>query len=545
MNRPPQNKQFDTREILWKARRYRWMALVPVVATCCAAFLYLRMTTPIYESSVLVTLGDRTQVSAALEPMVRSDGRAGEGITEKLSRIRNRVMNRTFLQDLAERTGFVDDPWLKAYAAREARKHTEVTPEEFALRHAVAILGRKFRVEPSGLNNIKIAVTDPSPRRAQLLASALADGLIEDTRRTTLGRIEARGAFSQDQITVYTEKVRQDEAALRAFEETMIARQTTLGVVTPENVELVRELVDGADKELEQVRTRIQQDRATWGRQRPGAPLPDLDSPTATELISRLGGLEASYGAAALRRRDGTPESQTLLAQIATVRQDLLGEYEAAASVRMGSDYSRAESQLAAGIALDRAILRSIQQRKDRLASLLGAYVSQARGTPREQMERERLRSNLAMSRDNLAALQKEATASNLSEALETSQMNLRIDILEPPVLPLFPIWPDRLKVLAAAIGGGIFLAVVLIALMERVGAIVRTVEQAEQELGVKVIGTIPRIEGWSRPGSFIQNHWAPLSIVALVLVTALVTGIHTSLTASEPRTPRTGQATH
>ncbi|HSQ60208.1 MAG TPA: hypothetical protein VLT84_07220 [Acidobacteriota bacterium] len=544
MNRPT-NKQFDTREILWKARRYRWMALVPVVAMCCGAFLYLRMTTPIYESSVLVSLGDRTQVSAALEPMVRSEGARGEGISEKLARIRNRVMNRTFLQDLAQRTGYTDDPRLKAYAAREARKHTEVTAEEFALRHAVWVLGRKFRVEPSGLNNIKIAVHDPSPRRAQQLAAALADGLIEDTRRTTLGRIEARGAFSQDQIAVYTEKVRQDENALRAFQESMISRQTVTGVVNPENVEIVRELADAANKELEQVRGRIQQDRATWAQQRPGAPLPDLQSPTASELTARLGGLEASYGAAALRRREGTPESQTLLAQIATVRQDLLMEYEAAASVRMGSSYSRAEAQLAAGIALDRAILRSIQQRKDRLSSLLGTYVNQARGTPREQMELERLRSNLAMSRDNLAALQKEATASNLSEALETSQMSLRIDILEPPVLPLFPVWPDRLKVLLGAIGAGIFLAVVLIVAMERVGAIVRTVEQAESELGVKVIGTIPRIEGWSRPGSFFQNHWAPLSIVALVLVTALVTGIHSTLSTGEPRTPRTGQASH
>lgn len=542
MNRS-QSKQFDTREILWKARRYRWMALVPVVATCCAAFLYLRMTTPVFESSVLVTLGDRTQVSAALEPMVRSDGSRTEGITEKLSRIRNRVMNRTFLQDLAQRTGFTEDPWLKAYAEREARKHAEITPEEFALRHSVAVLGRKFKVEPSGLNNIKISVEDPSPRRAQQLAAALADGLIEDTRRTTLGRIEARGAFSEDQIAVYTEKVRQDENALRTFEETTISRQTASGAVNADNVDVVRELADAASKEMELVRGRIQQDRATWGQQRPETPLPDLQTPTADELISRLGGLEASYGAAAIRRREGTPESQTLLAQIAAVRQDLLTEFEAAASVRMGGSFSRAETQLAAGISLDRAILRSIQQRRDRLSALLGSYLNTARGTPREQMERERLRSNLQMSRDNLAALQAEATASNLSEALETSQMNLRIDVLEAPVLPLYPVWPDRFKVLLAAIGGGIFLSIVLIMAMERVGAIVRTVEQAEQELGVKVIGTIPRIEGWSRPGSFFQNHWAPLSIVALVLVTALVTGIHSTLTAGESRSPRTGQA--
>ena len=80
----------------------------------------------------------------------------------------------------------------------------------------------------------------------------------------------------------------------------------------------------------------------------------------------------------------------------------------------------------------------------------------------------------------------------------------------------------------------------------ERVGAILRTVEQAEEEMGTIVIGTIPRTKVVAT-GSFLQNNWAPLSILAMLLLTALVTGVYASVSAAVgappgaemPRAPR------
>ena len=534
----PASKQFDTREILWKARRYRWMALLPVVATCCAGFIYLKVAAPVYESNVVVTIVDRTQVSAALEPLVRSDRSPGESIIEKITRVRNRILNRSFLESLAERTGFLDNARLRSDAAAEVKKHPDLTVDELVARYAVTILGRKISVEPSGTSNIRVSVGDRSPVGARDLAAAIANGLIEDTRRSTIDRYVARTGFSEDQITVYTEKLRRSEDALRVYQEGMISRQAVTGPVTAVNVDVVRQLADDADKEIDQVRTRIQSDLTTWAARQSGTPMPALESPGAADLASRLSSLEGSYAASALRQAEGNEESQTLLQRIAGVRQQLLSEYDAISAVKFAGILTPIDQQLAAGISLDRSVLRSLQARKNRLSSLLSAYLNQARATPRSQMELERLRTDVAMNRDLLAALQREATSSTLSEALDTSQMSVRIEVVEPPVLPLYPVWPDRLKVAAASLGAGIFFAVVLILGLERVGSILRTVEQAEKELGVKVIGMIPKIEGWGKPGSFLQNNWAPLSIVTLILVTVLVAGVHSAIVARDVPPP-------
>ena len=209
-------------------------------------------------------------------------------------------------------------------------------------------------------------------------------------------------------------------------------------------------------------------------------------------------------------------------------RQDLLREFENLAS-QVSGNLPPGARELVAGIALDRAVLRSLQARRSRLKSVVEDYLQSARSTPREQMELERLKNDVQTNRDLLATLQKEATSSRLSEALDTSQLNDRIDVVESPQLPFSPVAPDRMKILAAAALLGPLLSIGAIVAAERMGAILRTVEQAEKEIGVKVIGTIPRIEGWSRPGTFIQNNWAPISILLVLLLTVVATGIRAS----------------
>lgn len=512
----------DLHELVWKARRYLWTALLPIVVMYCAAFLYLKFTVPLYESGLLISLGDRNPMSQALEPLVRSD-RERESMMANVAGVQGRVRSRTFLENLSHRLGLTREPGILRAAGIAVKNNPSITREEHASRIAVGLLDSKIAVAPTGPGHVRISAWDSSPEEARRLASAIGEGLIEDTRRGTLERVHARGEFSEDQIAVYSEKVRRSEAELRAYQESVIGRKTSTGPVGADNIETARQLVDAAGEEMGQVRGRINSDRETWraivGE---GVPIPDLRGHGTADEETQLMGMEASYSLAAIRPREGAAEAQTRLTQIGVARQELLALYEKAAAA-LGGNLPPAARQLAAGIALDRAVLRSLQGRQDRLNSLLNSYLSAERSMPREQMELERLRNEVQTNRDLLAALQREATSSRLSLALESSELGPRVEIVEPPVLPLDPIWPNRMKILGGALLVGAVLSFGLIVASERLGAIIRTVDQVEEELGAKVIGTIPRIEGWSRPGSYVANHWAPLSIVTVLLLTALV----------------------
>jgi len=512
----------DPHELLWKARRYLWKALLPIVVMMCGAFVYLRLTVPLYESSIVITMGERGTMGT-LEPLVRPD-RDREAAMANVAGVQGRIRNRTFLERLVQRLGLLNHPSILRTSALLERKNPTITREEHAMRLAVSVLESKIAVAPYGTTgNVRIGAWDTSGEEARRLAVAIGEELIEDTQRGTLEKVHARGEFSEDQIAVYSEKVRRSEGELRAYQESVIGQKASTGPVNATNIDRVRQLVDAAGDEIDQVRGRIRTDQESWpGLAGPSAPAPTLRSSAIADAESQLTGMETSYCMAAVQAPLGSAELATRQTQIGVARRELLGLYENAARA-MGGNLSSDARALAAGMALDRAVLRSVQARQDRLNGLVNSYLNVERSGPREQLELDRLRSEVQTNRDLLAALQREANSSRLSAALESSQLSPPVEIVEPPMLPLSPIWPNWQKILAGAFALGAVLSVGLIIASERVGAIIRTVGQVEEELGAKVIGTIPRIEGWSRPGSYLANHWAPLSIVVVLLLTALV----------------------
>jgi len=533
---PEKGLVIDTREILWKAKRYKWLALLPIVGALCAAFLYLNVAPNIYESSIVVSMEDPARVSEGMERLVRPSERQ-EDIIQKMNLVRSRVLNGRFLGAISDRLGLGRDPKMLAMGRAAAKKYSYVTAEDYAARIAVSTLQKRMNIQPVGNTYVRISVKDPTPEQARRLATAVGEGLIEQTRKTELERTQARGEFSQDQIAVERENVRRAQDAVRAAQERMANTSITSASVDPENVAAIRELADAADKEADQVRERINTDKQTWAARVGRGAMPDLRTGRTAQLEGRLSSLEASYGVAASRPNGST---QPILQQIGAARQELLSEYENAANSLQG-DIPDDAKQIAAGVALDRSILNSLGARKRKLQSMVGSYEYRVRSAPSAQLELDGLKAEMQRHQDLLATLEREAASSRISEAMETSQLSFRVEVVEAPQLPLKPVWPDRLKVILGALLVGPMLGLGVIIGAEKVGAILRTVEQAEEEMGTKVIGTIPRIEGWSRPGSFLANNWAPLSILAIVILTALVSVTYTSFTSSKNAAPTSG----
>ena len=69
----------------------------------------------------------------------------------------------------------------------------------------------------------------------------------------------------------------------------------------------------------------------------------------------------------------------------------------------------------------------------------------------------------------------------------------------------------------------GVLLSVGLVLGIERFGATLRSIEDAEREFSAPVIGAIPRVEGWPRPGSFLMNNWPMMAIMLVVVATTVL----------------------
>ena len=530
----PDSQPFDLRDLLWRIRRYSWLLVLPPVAALCAASVYYRLSPVVYEAHVTVSLGDPASVGSAISNMVNTDRSSDRTGRERMALVDAKVRSRSFLNGVAERLGMLSEPAIVAAANATARRYPSLPVEEFVSRFACNILVKQIRLAPLEGSFVQITTIGNTAERAQRLASTITDLLIEENRRSSLERVQTRGEFSKDQVIVYQERLRDAENALQNYQESLLRSALTSTPVSDKNVDDARGIVRAIDQETEQTRDRIDVTRQMWNTYSPGETPPDLKSRTSNELERRLSTLEVNLAVASVSGERSTAEVPGLQANIAATRQSLLLEFENLAAGLPG-DLPEAAQTAVAGLATDRAILRSLRSKRDRMSGYISQFARGVENSPHEQMELARLRGAVETNRELLTALQRESQSSQLSEAFASSAMASRLTVVDPPQLPLRPASPDPLRIFGGALLLGPLLSTGLVLAGEKFSLVIRTVEQAEQEMGARILGTVPKIEGWVQREGYLARHWALLSIVLVLVLTGVFHSLNATLLSDKP----------
>lgn len=139
---------------------------------------------------------------------------------------------------------------------------------------------------------------------------------------------------------------------------------------------------------------------------------------------------------------------------------------------------------------------------------------------PEVEAELAQLNRDYEVNRKQHGALLSELENARLSEGVRDSMLSLDISIIEPPLVPISPIGPNRPLFLAvvfvAALAGGIGLAFVL----HQLNPVFLSRREVREELGLPVLGAVGRVRS-ARDISrerMLSTAWA-LGCVCLVLV--------------------------
>lgn len=518
----PPSSSVDLQDVLWRLQRYGWILVLPIVACLCVATIIARRTVPIYQSFLVVSVDSPSDVSPAMRAYAPGNATVNAP-RERIAIVDGMIHNQTFLRSIAERRGMDKDPVLIARARAATKVTPGITPEEHALRLAVGKLWTKISVGPGRGTAIQISVKDSNAEVARDLVATIGDALLQQALQSTLESVQARGEFSKDQVVVLEERLRQAENELRAFQESHLHMRITAGISSEAGLQLAQGLRRATEDEMAQLRLRILAGSEEWRSTSGNALMPSLSSARATDLGTQLVKIEESAALAQLTGKTAqTGEGDALQGRISATRQALFVEFDRL-SQEVAGDASPGARNTAAGVALDRAVLRSLQARRNRLASAVSDFLSGVQRAPRDEIELQRLQDDVTSARNVLTTMRNESVSSGLSEAYATSQMGPRIQILEQPLLPLTPTSMGATATFAVAFILGLVIDAAIVFAGERLAAVVRTVEQAEAEYGLKVVGVVPRIDNRPKPGGYLSIHWPKFAILAVLLVSALV----------------------
>jgi hypothetical protein len=152
----------------------------------------------------------------------------------------------------------------------------------------------------------------------------------------------------------------------------------------------------------------------------------------------------------------------------------------------------------------------------------IDAMKRRAEATPASELELTRLEEAVRRDRELLQSFRAQLVASDVSQAVETTDLGTRIEIIDPAQAPLQPSRPNRSRILLAAVLVGPLVGLAFAMVAEIFDPTVRTLEDIRRIAPEPVFGTLPLLSALKPPARGIRRYWIPATVGGIVLLTAV-----------------------
>lgn len=347
------------------------------------------------------------------------------------------------------------------------------SPEDAALARAVDILQRRMKVTRQGTTFlVDINVSSESPRKAALIANAIADAYLQEQVRAKNEATKIASNWLNGQLDSLKSRVVASEKAVedfRAANNLTVSQGVTVNdqQLTDLNNQLVAARVQTAE-------TRAKYEQAQQFSKGSGDP-GGINAAISSDVIARL---RTQYADIAKNEADLTSKYGPRHPSVANVRaqlrdtQRLINDEIKRILQSTQHDYDVARSREA-----------SLQQSLDQLQSVSSSS-SQAQVRLRE-LQRE-AEANRTLYESYLARFKESSAQQSLD--LPASHVVTKASI------PISPSWPKTLLILGLALTLGVGIGCVLAFLSDYLDERVKTLEQAEEISGVPALAAMPLI---------------------------------------------------
>jgi len=433
------------------------------------------------------------------------------------------------------------------YAKESKRK----APEQI-----LALMLRDIGIEPiaSGnaqkdLNAFNISFTANDPHTAQAVTSTLTSLFIQENLKSREEQAANTTGFLHQRMEEAKKQLEMQEQRLRDFKmqnlgELPEQQQGNLGVLTGLQTQL-QATAASLSRAQEQ---RVYLESLLSGYRTMAAqeiPIPGLTAPavaahiptpleTAQTELNRLRGERASL---LVRFTPQHPDVIKIDRDIAVaqgaverLKKSAGGGTEVAASAPVGSQTpergadSPAIAQVKSQLEANRLEVENLQKDEKRLRESFAQYQNRLNLTPvREQQLTGLLRDYDLVKKDYEDLVNKELQ-SQLATSLEKNQGGRQFRLVDPPSLPVLPSSPNRLKLNAGALGGGVVLGLLLAFFAEWRDGSFHQEQDLGPELASPIVVSVPLIltpaeEGRRSRAAALQ--WL-VGCVLIILVSAV-----------------------
>lgn len=507
-------------KIFWRKKYY---FVVPIVLSLVISVAGVRMLTPLYQSFSLLSVEDQNIIEQTMSRYVTgADDRHREMNMRYRAIFETRLQSRNFLESVVRDLGLERSPEL-LQAMREAGRTEEGAElETLLMRRLVGMLREKVSIENPNPGFFRIGIYDTDPRTAYILASTVSEKFIESMKQARLLGLREAGAFSDEQIAIYKEKLEASEKELTEVRREMLDRNVEGNPVNSANLHFAEALKSSLDAEIEQKEIalgRVRERLLSTFKQ-----VPTTDRLSGAEAVENLEDRLLAHG--------GEELLQELLSgqetgSIDTQLEFLSEELRRSINDIVNDEYkilSNEKRPLITEYFFQQKMLRYYRSKSRRLQGYIDQHRMNTKRMPILEREFNRLSNEVETNRTIYQAFLESKTSAQITEAIQNTNLGLQISIVEAADTPMVPVKPEPMKIILVALLFGAACGVGSILVTEYMDDSFRSVEEVQKFLKLPVLGTVPKTVSsfsWERRK---KGRIILLWIIGLFLFVSIVT---------------------
>ena len=442
--------------ILWQRK---WWIIIPTLFGLIASVAAMVLIPPVYQSNAIMLVES---------PQLPSDviGASGDDVVDRrIARIRQQITSRPDLVALIEQYGLYT-------SERRSKPLSEVIEN---MREAINITpvqgGRGGGRADQQTIAFELAFSYSQPVQTQSVAQDLMNRVLE---------LDASGNVEQATNTVQflTDQSEGLEAQITDLQGQIAQINAQNGSVLSGSA-----LVLGGNSGSYDVQiAALQRDNQALRQQRNIAQTSDTRDPVVVAAEQKLAAARAVYS-------ESHPD-------VAIAKQNLAQARELAKSNTKKIPVDTIEQQ----IAFNNSQIASLRSAKAAETSQVRSRLAQQSRAPLVQQQISELQQRLSALNQQYEQVQQRLMAAKAGARAEDERMSERLSVVEPPVIPDSPSWPDRLILAVAGIGGGFALGFLLAFAIELFLGPIRGPASLQRIAGATPLGVIPVVEPKRQP---------------------------------------------
>lgn len=492
-----------TLRLLADCWRFRWWGVLTTWVVAIVGWTVVAAIPNQYEATAKVYV----DTESFLEPLLEGITVDSMDVGEKMALVATRLLSGPVLERVArevEVSELTDGLSLTSYVM-ELRTKVNIHAEQLS----------RTAWPPRPPNLYTLGARDGDPQRALLIVSALLDAFVEDAIGSTKQDTGAAEEFLRRQIDDHEAKLVEIEQQLTEFRQANMDSLPERGQSYFSRLQSERDLLSTAELSLEEERYRLHSIRS----QLEGvSPVQRSFSASGEVVLSpleqRLQAQRSRLDELLLLYTDSHPEVVRLNNSIAQLEESLAAESKETNQIGSSSNPMYQELRLQLGQV--EANIAALEVRRNEYLRRITDLQSQVETLPQIEAELAALTRDYEITETNYNKLLDRFESAQLrSEANQTGQ-NVNFRIVEPPVLPSKPFFPNRLMFSALATVAAISAGIGTAFLISQIRPVFTSPAQLTSMYSWPVIGSISMSGAADR--SIFRGEYLFFASVALLL---------------------------